>query len=91
MSRRRGHGKYSIQNWKKSWKPNSFYHFHDGFLGNILTQTKLKLRPLNAQLSERNLRPLNAQLSEHNLRPLNAQLFEHKLSVDLNFSNMTYL
>ena len=32
-----------------------FNHFHDGFFGRFLTQIKLKLSPLNAQLFEYNL------------------------------------
>ena len=42
----------TFKNWKPSWK---FYPYHDGFFGKILTQIKLKLSLLNAQLFEYNL------------------------------------
>ena len=44
---------FKIEN--RAEKFTLFYHFHDGFFGKILTQIKLKLSPLNAQLFEYNL------------------------------------
>ena len=44
---------FKIENRTQNFTP--FNHFHDGFFGKFLTQIKLKLSPLNAQLFEYNL------------------------------------
>ena len=44
---------FKIENRTQNF--TSFNHFHDGFFGKVLTQIKLKLSPLNAQLFEYNI------------------------------------